>query len=213
MTSAASEGPIVSIVEDDHEVRLSLDSLFRSVGLKTRMFSNAREFLEAKQPDLVGCLVVDVRLPGLSGLDFHDQLTRARSSIPVIFMTGHGDIPMTVRAMKAGAVDFLPKPFRDQDMLDAVTSALEIDRQRREGEVELEALRKRYCELSQRERQVMAMVTTGLMNKQIAGKLSLSEVTVKIHRGSAMRKMDARTLADLIKMSELLDLHRDLEDS
>lgn len=213
MTAGATEGPFVFIVEDDDELRLSLDSLFRSVGLKTRMFANAREFLDTKRPNQVGCLVVDVRLPGLSGLDFYDQLTRAKSSIPVIFMTGHGDIPMTVRAMKAGAVDFLPKPFRDQDMLDAVASALEIDRQRREGEAELWSLRNRYGELSQREKQVMALVTTGLMNKQIAGELSLSEVTVKIHRGSAMRKMDAKTLADLIKMAELLDLHRDLEES
>lgn len=213
MTNATIGGPIIYIVEDDDELRLSLDSLFRSVGLKTNMFANAREFLDSKRPDVVGCLVVDVRLPGLSGLDFHDQLTRARSPIPVIFMTGHGDIPMTVRAMKAGAIDFLPKPFRDQDMLDAVASALEIDRQRRESEVELFALRKRYSELSQRERQVMTLVTTGLMNKQIAGKLSLSEVTVKIHRGSAMRKMAARTLADLIKMAETLELHRDLEES
>ncbi len=157
--------------------------------------------------------MVDVRLPGLSGLDFQDQLTRARSPIPVIFMTGHGDILMTVRAMEAGAVDFLPKPFRDQDMLDAVASALEIDRQRREGEVETMALRKRYSELSQREKQVMALVTTGLMNKQVAGKLSLSEVTVKIYRGSAMRKMDARTLADLIKMAEVLELNRDMQES
>jgi FixJ family two-component response regulator len=202
---------MVFIVEDDEELRLSLDSLFRSVGLKTSMFANAREFLESKQPDVVGCLVVDVRLPGLSGLDFQDQLTRARSPTPVIFMTGHGDIPMSVRAMKAGAVDFLQKPFRDQDMLDAVASALEIDRRRREGETEIIALRKRYSELSQREKQVMALVTTGLMNKQVAGKLSLSEVTVKIHRGSAMRKMDARTLADLIKMAELLEINRDLQ--
>ncbi len=213
MNSAAPEGPIVFIVEDDDELRLSLDSLFRSVGLKTSMFPNARDFLDARRPDANGCLVVDVRLPGLSGLDFHDQLTKAGSAIPVIFMTGHGDIPMTVRAMKAGAVDFLPKPFRDQDMLDAVASALEIDRHRREGEVELVALRKRYAELTLRERQVMALVTTGLMNKQVAGKLSLSEVTVKIHRGSAMRKMDAKTLADLIKMAEMLELHQDFEDS
>lgn len=213
MNVVATEGPIVFIIEDDDELRLSLDSLFRSVGLKTSMFANAREFRASKLPDVTGCLVVDVRLPGLSGLDFHDQLTRAGSAIPVIFMTGHGDIPMTVRAMKAGAIDFLPKPFRDQDMLDAVASALEVDRKRREGEVELMALRKRYSELSLRERQVMTLVTTGLMNKQVAGKLSLSEVTVKIHRGSAMRKMDARTLADLVKMAELLELHRDLENS
>ncbi|MBX4871060.1 response regulator transcription factor [Rhizobium bangladeshense] len=213
MTAVATEEAVVFIVEDDDELRLSLDSLFRSIGLKTSMFANAREFMDAKKPDVTGCLVVDVRLPGLSGLDFHDQLMKAGSAIPVIFMTGHGDIPMSVRAMKAGAVDFLPKPFRDQDMLDAVASALEIDRNRRRGERELLALRKRYADLSLRERQVMALVTTGLMNKQVAGKLSLSEVTVKIHRGSAMRKMDAKTLADLIKMAELLELHRNFEDS
>ncbi len=213
MTGVATEEAVVFIVEDDDELRLSLDSLFRSVGLKTNMFANAREFMDARMPDLTGCLVVDVRLPGLSGLDFHDQLMKAGAAIPVIFMTGHGDIPMTVRAMKAGAVDFLPKPFRDQDMLDAVASALEIDRNRRRGELELLALRKRYAELSLRERQVMALVTTGLMNKQVAGKLSLSEVTVKIHRGSAMRKMDAKTLVDLTKMAQLLELHRNLEES
>lgn len=212
MNALTTDEPVVFIVEDDDDVRLSLDGLFRSVGLKTRMFANAREFLDEKKPDQVGCMVVDVRLPGLSGLDFHDQLTRARSAIPVIFMTGHGDIPMTVRAMKAGAVDFLAKPFRDQDMLDAVARALEIDRQRRDGAAEVGALRNRYAELSQREKQVMTLVTTGLMNKQIAGELSLSEVTVKIHRGSAMRKMSARTLADLIKMAELLDLNGDLAD-
>lgn len=212
MTGAATEESFVFIVEDDDELRLTLDSLFRSIGLKTGMFANAREFMEAKKPDVTGCLVVDVRLPGLSGLDFHDHLMKAGSAIPVIFMTGHGDIPMSVRAMKAGAVDFLPKPFRDQDMLDAVASALEIDRKRRRGELELLALRSRYAELSLRERQVMALVTTGLMNKQVAGKLSLSEVTVKIHRGSGMRKMGAKTLADLIKMAELLELHLDPED-
>ncbi|MFK0332837.1 response regulator transcription factor [Rhizobium sp. NPDC090275] len=213
MTGVTTEEAVVFIVEDDDELRLSLDSLFRSIGLKTSMFANARGFMEAKRPDVTGCLVVDVRLPGLSGLDFHEQLIKAGSALPVIFITGHGDIPMSVRAMKAGAVDFLPKPFRDQDMLDAVASALEIDRKRRRGELELLALRNRYAELSLRERQVMALVTTGLMNKQVAGKLSLSEVTVKIHRGSAMRKMDAKTLPDLVKMAELLELHGDLQAS
>ncbi len=213
MTGVTTEDAVVFIVEDDDELRLSLDSLFRSIGLKTSMFANARGFMEAKRPDVTGCLVVDVRLPGLSGLDFHEQLIKAGSALPVIFITGHGDIPMSVRAMKAGAVDFLPKPFRDQDMLDAVASALEIDRKRRRGELELLALRNRYAELSLRERQVMALVTTGLMNKQVAGKLSLSEVTVKIHRGSAMRKMDAKTLPDLVKMAELLELHGDLQAS
>ncbi|WP_337270411.1 response regulator transcription factor [Oryzifoliimicrobium ureilyticus] len=212
MNIVAQEGPIVFIVEDDDELRMSLDSLFRSVGLTTSMFGNAREFLDARKPDVTGCLVLDVRLPGQSGLDFHDQLMKAGASLPVVFITGHGDIPMTVRAMKAGAVDFLPKPFRDQDMLDAVAAALAIDRNRRQEEAELRGLRKRYTELSLRERQVMSLVTTGLMNKQVAGKLLLSEVTVKIHRGHAMRKMGAKNLADLIKMAELLELHRDLEE-
>jgi FixJ family two-component response regulator len=202
-----SEGPLVYIIDDDQDIRLSLDSLFRSVGMKSAQYGSAREFLDAKRPDTTSCIVVDVRLPGLSGLDFQDQLTRNGSTIPIVLMTGHGDIPMTVRAMKAGAVDFLAKPFRDQDMLDAVSSALEIDRQRREGDGELSALKARYNDLSPREKQVMELVTTGLMNKQVAGKLSLSEVTVKIHRGSAMRKMEARSLADLVKMAELLKIH------
>jgi FixJ family two-component response regulator len=202
-----SEGPLVHIIDDDQDIRLSLDSLFRSVGLKSAQYGSAREFLDAKRPDSVSCIVVDVRMPGLSGLDFQDQLTKNGSTIPIVLMTGHGDIPMTVRAMKAGAVDFLAKPFRDQDMLDAVSSALEIDRHRREGDSELSALKARYDDLSQREKQVMALVTTGLMNKQVAGKLSLSEVTVKIHRGSAMRKMEAKSLADLVKMAEVLKIH------
>lgn len=209
MSVSRNDPAIVYIVEDDEEVRLSLGSLFRSVGLRTQLFGSAREFLDAKRVDGTSCLVVDVRLPGLSGLDFHEQLMRGGSFIPAIFITGYGDIPMTVRAMKAGAVDFLAKPFRDQDMLDAVASALEIDRRRRCEEGELAALKARFAEMSQREREVMALVTKGLMNKQVAGKLSLSEVTVKIHRGSAMRKMEARTLADLIKMAELLNLPGD----
>lgn len=185
-------------------MRLSLDSLFRSVGFDTKLYESAVEFRPSDVPDNPGCLVVDVRLPGLSGLDFQEQLLKTGSTIPVIMMTGHGDIPMTVRAMKAGAVDFLPKPFRDQDMLDAVSAAIERDRKGRENRDELATLRDRYRTLSEREQQVMMLVTTGLMNKQVAGQLAISEVTVKIHRGSAMRKMQAKTLADLIKMSELL---------
>ncbi|CDM62574.1 MULTISPECIES: response regulator transcription factor [Rhizobium] len=211
--SNTTEGPLIYIIDDDEELRLSLDSVFRSVGLKTRSFGSAKDFLEAKRPDVLSCLVVDVRLPGISGLDFQDQLAKSGAFVPIVLMTGHGDIPMTVRAMKAGAVDFLAKPFRDQDMLDAVSAALQLDRERRAGDSELAALRNRYAELSLREKQVMALVTTGLMNKQVAGKLSLSEVTVKIHRGSAMRKMEARTLADLVKMAELLKLHDTLIQS
>lgn len=207
MNAAVAQDPVVYIVDDDADLRGALDGLFRSVGLVTSTFANAREYLAAKRAEVVSCLVVDVRMPGLSGLDFHEQLARAGDPVPVIFMTGHGDIPMTVRAMKAGAIDFLQKPFRDQDMLDAVTVALEADRRRRAEESGLSELKSRFADLTAREKQVMTLVTTGLMNKQVAGMLSLSEVTVKIHRGSVMRKMGARTLADLIRMAELLHLN------
>ena len=199
--------PIVHVIDDDRGLRLSLDSLLRSVGLKTVLHETIPNFSVFTESVGPCCALVDVRLPGFSGLDFQDQLLKSEKSIPLIFMTGFGDIPMTVRAMRAGAIDFLPKPFRDQDMLDAVSRALEADRQRRSKDSEVSSLRARYEDLSSREKEVMALVTTGLMNKQIAGRLSLSEVTVKIHRGSAMRKMDARTLADLIKMAEILRLN------
>jgi FixJ family two-component response regulator len=198
--------PIVHIVDDDESLRLSLDSLFRSVGLKVRLHGSPREFLDAARDDAPGCLVLDVRMPGMSGLDFQDQLAAFGIRLPVVLMTGHGDIPMSVRAMKAGAVDFLAKPFRDQDMLDAVGAAIDRDRARRIGDDQAEALRARYDTLSPRERQVMVLVTAGRMNKQVAGELDLSEITVKIHRGSAMRKMGARTLADFVRMAEALDL-------
>ena len=199
--------PIVHVIDDDRGLRLSLDSLLRSVGLKTVLHETVPNFSVFTESVGPCCALVDVRLPGFSGLDFQDQLLKSEKSIPLIFMTGFGDIPMTVRAMRAGAIDFLPKPFRDQDMLDAVSRALEVDRQRRSKDSEVSSLRARYEDLSSREKEVMALVTTGLMNKQIAGRLSLSEVTVKIHRGSAMRKMGARTLADLIKMAEILRLN------
>jgi FixJ family two-component response regulator len=183
-----SDGPAtVHIVDDDAGLRAALDSLFRSTGLKTRLYASATEFLAAKAPEGAGCMVVDVRMPGISGLDFQERLIALGIHLPVIVMTGHGDIPMSVRAMKAGAVDFLPKPFRDQDMLDAVTAALARDQARRADDGKAGELRERFASLSPREREVMTLVTAGKMNKQVAGELGLSEVTVKIHRGAAMR--------------------------
>lgn len=196
--------PIVHIVDDDASLRRAIDSLLRSVGLKTRTYGSAREVLEAKVDDQPGCLVLDVRLPGISGLDFQEQLAGHGVFLPVILITGHGDIPMSVRAMKAGAIDFLPKPFHDQSLLDAVAVAIERDRHRRATAGDAAQLRERFGTLSPRERQVMMLVTAGKMNKQVAGDLGLSEITVKIHRGAAMRKMGARTLADLVRMADLL---------
>jgi FixJ family two-component response regulator len=204
--ATAKPDPVVHIVDDDPALRAALDSLFRSVGLATRLFGSAQEFLQSGQAEASGCLVLDIRLPGLSGLDFQARLAEANVRMPVILMTGHGDIPMSVRGMKAGAVDFLTKPFRDQDMLDAVAVALERDGAARAQQSGLEDLRARYRALSAREAQVMAMVATGLMNKQIAFELGLSEITVKIHRGNAMRKMAAKSLADFVKMAEALKL-------
>ncbi len=196
--------PVVLVVDDDASVRGALDSLFRSVGLRVQLFASAAELLAAKLPDVESCLVLDVRLPGVSGLDFQTQLARESNNIPIIFMTGHGDIPMSVRAMKAGAVDFLAKPFRDQDMLDAVTVAIEHDRKRRESERQVGDLKALYATLSPREREIMGHVTAGLMNKQVAAEVGLSEITVKIHRGNVMRKLKARSLADLVRMAEVL---------
>jgi FixJ family two-component response regulator len=203
---AAPNLPLVVIVDDDPAVRESLDSLFRSVGMATRVFGSPAEMLQALLPDEPGCIILDVRLPGMSGLDFQDQLGRQGIALPIVFMTGHGDIPMTVRAMKAGAFDFLAKPFRDQEMLDAVTAAIERDRQRRSATAALDDLRAAYQTLTPRERQVMTHVVAGLMNKQVAGVLGLSEITVKIHRGNVMRKMSVRTLADLVRLAEALSL-------
>lgn len=198
---------VVHIIDDDASLRDALDSLFRSTGLSTARYESAAAFMDAGAPEAAGCVVLDVRLPGMSGLDFQERLVELGVLLPVILMTGHGDIPMSVRAMKAGAVDFLAKPFRDQEMLDAVSAALEKDRARRAVGGKAEALRLAYATLSPRERQVMALVTAGKMNKQVAGDLNLSEITVKIHRGSAMRKMGAKTLADLVRMAEALSLH------
>ncbi|WP_105431621.1 response regulator transcription factor [Neorhizobium sp. T6_25] len=190
----------IHIVDDDTQLRLALDTLFRSVGYATKLYGSAAEFSNADDSYGPGCLVLDVRLPGLSGLDFQQQLSSSGSSLPVILMSGHGDIPMSVRGMKAGAIDFLPKPFRDQDMLDAVSAAMERDRQNRKHADSHASLQARAETLSQRERQVMELVAKGQMNKQVAHELGISEITVKIHRGNAMRKMGARSLADLVLM-------------
>jgi FixJ family two-component response regulator len=205
---AAPATPVVLVVDDDASLRDALSSLFRSVSLETRLYSSAAELLEAKLPERPSCLVLDIRLPGLSGLDFQSQLAAANIHIPIIVMTGHGDIPMSVRAMKAGAVDFLTKPFRDQDMLDAVSQAIGRDRKRRESDKAVLALKQLFQSLSPREREIMSLVTSGLMNKQVAGELGLSEITVKIHRGHMMKKMEARSLADLVRMAEILGLHQ-----
>ncbi len=200
--SATTEPSIVYIVDDDESLRLAIDGLLRSVGHATRSYAATGDFLKANRPDADGCLLLDIRLPGVSGLDFQAQLVSLGIRLPVILMTGHGDIPMSVRGMKAGAIDFLTKPFRDQDLIDAVAVALERDRLRRERERETASVEQRYASLTPRERQVMELVTAGLLNKQVAGELGLSEITVKIHRGAAMRKMNARTLPDLVRMAE-----------
>ena len=203
---AGAEDPIVFVIDDDSSVREALSNLFRSVGLRVEAFGSAHEFLQLKLPNVPSCLILDIRLPRVSGLDFQAELAKADIHIPVIFMTGHGDIPMTVRAMKAGAVDFLTKPFRDQDMLDAVTAAIERDRNSRDEAKVLSNLHELFATLTPRERQVMALVTTGLMNKQIAAEIGLAEITVKIHRGHIMRKMGAKSLPDLVRMAELLGI-------
>ncbi|MBY0323074.1 MAG: response regulator transcription factor [Reyranella sp.] len=200
--------PTVFVIDDDEDMRSALGNLFRSVGHEVKLFGSAAEFLQDTSSDAPGCLVLDVRLPGMSGLDFQNKLASTNAHIPIVFMTGHGDIPMSVRAMKAGAVDFLTKPFRDQDMLDAVTRAIEADRTRRSSQQATSGVRDSYGRLSPREREVMTLVTRGLMNKQVAHELGLSEITVKLYRGQAMRKMGAGSLADLVRMAELLELHK-----
>lgn len=208
----ASTEPIVFVVDDDLSMRRALTNLFRSVGLEVVAFGSAPELLQSKLPDVVSCLVLDIRLPGLSGLDLQAELTKADIHIPIIFITGHGDIPMTVRAMKSGAVDFLTKPFRDQELLDAVVAAIERDRKRREVERTVAGLKSLFETLSPREQAVLKLVVAGLMNKQIAAELGLAEITVKIYRGHVMKKMGARSLADLIRMSETLGIRSKRRD-
>ena len=202
----SEEQAIVFVIDDDESLREALKNLFGMVGLRAETFAGPAEFLKRKLPDVPACIVLDVRLPGISGLELQTELATGDIKIPIIFMTGHGDIPMTVKAMKAGALEFLSKPFRDQDMLDAVQLALKRDRTRREAEQADAQFRRNFESLSSREREVMALVAAGLMNKQIAFQLGVAEVTVKLHRGSLMRKMDARSVAELARMAEVLGI-------
>src|SRR6267142_1943872 len=195
------ERAVVFVIDDDPSMRLALEDLVRSVGLEVRAFTAPQEFLQSKLPEVPGCLVLDVRLPGMSGLAFQKELARLGVALPVIFITGHGDIPMSVRAMKAGAVEFLTKPFHDQDLLDAIHTAIERDRERRREAVLVSELRERYATLTERERQIMTLVVFGRANKQIAAELNLSEMTVKVHRGQVVRKMHAGSLPDLVRMA------------
>ena len=204
MTAAEA---MVFVVDDDVGTRESLKNLIRSVGLRVEAFASAQDFLRSTRPDVPGCLVLDVRLPGLSGLDLQKRMAEVELEIPIVFITGHGDIPMSVRAMKAGAVEFLTKPFRDQELLDAIQQALERDRNAREQRAEIEELRSRYRLLTPREREVMALVVTGLLNKQIAGELGTSEASVKVHRQHVMEKMRAGSLAALVRMADRVGIH------
>jgi FixJ family two-component response regulator len=204
----SGEQPIVFVIDDDEFLRDALKRLFGMVGLRAETFASTADFLKRKLPAVPTCLVLDIRLPGISGLDFQAELARTGIAIPIVFMTGYGDIPMTVKAMKAGALEFLPKPFRDQDMLDAVQLALQRDRSRRQAERANAQIRASFESLTPREREVMAFVTTGLMNKQIAAEMGLAEVTVKLHRGNLMRKMNARSVAELARMAQILGIAR-----
>jgi FixJ family two-component response regulator len=210
--AAMAESGLVHIIDDDVAVRKGLASLVRSVGNDARMYGSTSEFLESGLPAIPSCIILDVRLPGINGLDFQASLHKRGIFLPVILMTGYGDIQMSVRGMKAGAVDFLTKPVRHQDVLDAVATALTRDRERRKEETQISAVRQRHAKLTPREIEVFALVTAGKMNKQMAGELKLSEITVKIHRGSVMKKMGARTLADLVKMAEVLRLAAPIHD-
>ncbi|MBC3955863.1 response regulator transcription factor [Pseudomonas triticifolii] len=203
-TTVQAEEPIIYVIDDDLSVRTSLEDLLASVGLRSLLFGSTQQFMDTPRPEAPGCLILDIRMPGMSGLEFQEQMARSGIFLPVIFITGHGDIPMSVRAMKAGAVEFLTKPFREQDLLDAIQQGLALDRVRRQSAAVEAELRRRHASLNQGEQQVMALVVTGLLNKQIAARLNVSEITVKVRRGSMMRKMQADSLAELVRFAERL---------
>lgn len=205
---SGDNAPVVFVIDDDDAIRQSLSSLLRSVGLRVEVFSSPSEFLGSKLPNAPSCLVLDVRLPGVSGLDFQGELAKSNVEVPIVFITGHGDIPMTVKAMKAGAIEFLTKPFRDQDLLDAVQAGLTRDRTRRASLTSVSDLRKHFDLLTAREKEILALVSSGLMNKQAAAELGVTEVTVKVHRGNVMRKMGAHSLAELVRMADALGIRR-----